>query len=356
MIATFHEGDAPMTRRRVLLALLIVLGLAGVAYVSQDTESAESKMTATAEKFLDSLTKEQKAKAAFAFDDKERTNWNFVPLQDKGKPTRKGLTIEEMNAEQKEMALALVKSGTSTDGYTKATTIMSLESILHELEKNGANVRNPGWYFFTLFGTPGKKGDWGWRVEGHHLSLNYTFKDGKLVATTPAVFGANPAKVMNGDAKKGLRTLPESEDTARDLYAALDDEQKKMATQPKQFPEIEQAKAKPTVGDPVGLPAGKMNEKQRGLLMRLLESYADRMPPEAAKRELAAVKEAGIEKVYFAFHRDDDKPGQPWTYRVQGPTFVIEFVDVQADSANNPANHIHSAWRNVKGDFGLATR
>jgi hypothetical protein len=342
-----------MTRRRLLLALLIVTGLAGVAYVSQENESAESKMTTAAEKFLDSLTKEQKTKTVIAFDDKERTNYNFVPLQKDGKALRKGLTIEEMNAEQRDKAKELLKAGTSAEGYNKAITIMSLESILKALEKNNANVRNPEWYFFTVFGTPGKKGQWGWRVEGHHLSLNFTFKDGKLIAATPAFFGANPAKVMNGEEKKGLRTLPEAEDNALDLFAALDDDQRKIAFQPKQFPEIEQAKPKPTVGDPVGLPAAKMNEKQRGILMKLLEGYANRMPPEVAKAELAGVKDAGIEKVHFAFHRDDDKPGKPYTYRVQGPTFVIEFLNVQSDGANNPANHIHSAWRNIKGDFGL---
>src|SRR4029077_16430011 len=134
-------------------------------------------------------------------------------------------------------ALELVKAGTSGGGYDKATTIMSLEAILKVLEKNGTNVRNSEWYFFTLFGTPGKKGEWGWRVEGHHLSLNFTLKDGKVIAATPAVFGANPAKVMNGEEKKGLRTLPEAEDNALDLIAALDDEQRKIAVQPKQFPE-----------------------------------------------------------------------------------------------------------------------
>ena len=341
-----------MTRRRLLLALLTVAGLAGAAYVSQETESAQSKMTAAAEKFVDGLTKEQKDKAVYAFDSKERTNWNFVPLQEKGKPLRKGLTLEEMNAEQKEKAKELLKAGTSAEGFTKASTIMSLELILRELEKNGANVRNPEWYFFTVFGTPGKKGDWGWRVEGHHLSLNFTFKDGKLVSTTPAFFGSNPAVVAAGD-KKGLRTLPEAEDNARDLFASLDDDQRKVASQPKQFPEIEQGKPKPNVGDPVGLPAAKMTENQRGILLKLVDGYADRMPPEVAKAELKEIKDAGMEKVHFAFHRDDDKPGKPYTYRVQGPTFVIEFINVQEDSAKNPANHIHSSWRTLKGDFGL---
>jgi hypothetical protein len=344
-----------MMRRRYLLALLTVTGLAGAAYVSQEKESAASKMTTAAEKFCDSLTKEQKATALFAFDDKERYNWNFVPLQKDGKPTRKGLMLGEMNADQQKLAKELVRAGTSEDGYTKATTIMSLESILHELEKNGSNVRDPGWYFFTVFGTPGTKGDWGWRVEGHHLSLNFTFKDGQLVSSTPAFFGANPAKVLNGD-KKGLRTLPEAEDPALELIAALDDEQRKTASQPKQFPEIEQGKPKQNVGPPVGLPGEKMNEKQRAILMKLVEGYAQRRPLEVSKAELAQAQAAGVGTVYFAYHRDDDKPGKPYTYRVHGPTFVIEFLNVQADSANNPANHIHSAWRNIKGDFGLLAK
>src|SRR5690348_12427517 len=114
-----------MSRRRWFLALAVVLGVAGVAYVSQEKEPADARMTTAAEKFLDGLTKEQKAKTAFAFDDKERTNYNFVPLQKDGKPTRKGLALEEMNAEQRAKALELVKAGTSSGGYDKATTIMS---------------------------------------------------------------------------------------------------------------------------------------------------------------------------------------------------------------------------------------
>ena len=141
---------------------------------------------------------------------------------------------------------------------------MSLENILRELEKNGANVRNPEWYFVSIFGKPAKTGKWGWRIEGHHLSLNFTLEDGKVIASTPAFFGANPALVMEGD-KKGLRTLPEAEDYAQELFASLDDDEKKVAFQAKQFPEIEEGKAKPNAGAPVGLPASKMNEKQRNL-------------------------------------------------------------------------------------------
>ena len=235
---------------RLFVVLVLMAGLVGVAYVGQATESAGIKMTSAAQKFLDTLSAEQKAKATFAFDDKERTNWYFVPRETKDrKPTRKGLSLEEMNAEQKAAALNLVKAGTSPDGYIAATTIMSLEAILHELEQGRGPTRNPEWYFFTIFGTPSKSGKWGWRVEGHHLSLNFTLDSGKVVSATPAFFGANPATVKDGP-KKGLRTLPAAEDLARALFKSLDEGQQRIARQEKPFREIEQANVVPTVGAP----------------------------------------------------------------------------------------------------------
>ncbi len=346
-----------MRFKSLVFVPLVVAGLLALAVVGEQKETVGLQMTGAAEKFLSMLNDTQKGQAQFAFDDKERTNFNFVPLQDKEmKPTRKGLRLQEMTAEQKEAAKTLVKAGTSTSGYTKAITIMSLESILNELEKpKGVNIRNPEWYFFTVFGTPSKTGKWGWRVEGHHLSLNFTIDRGKVLAATPAFFGANPAEVKAGD-RKGLRALPEAEDFARDLFDSLDAEQKKVASQAKQFPEIEQHVAKPGVGEAVGLPAAKMTEKQRATLEKLLTGYANRMPPEVAAAQMADVKAAGLDKVRFAFAREVDKPGKPYSYRVQGPTFVVEFLNIQADSAGNPANHIHSAWRNLGGDFGLVEK
>jgi hypothetical protein len=334
------------------LALTSAVVLVGVAYVGQAKETAGTRMTSAAKKLAASLSAEQREKATFAFDSKERTNWYFTPRQDdKKRTTRKGLPLADMTEDQKQAALALLRAGTSEGGYTKATTIMSLESILHELEKGGAMVRDPGWYFFTIFGDPAKDGPWGWRVEGHHLSLNFTLDGGKVVASTPAFFGANPATVKQGP-RKDLRTLAEAEDLAKELFGSLDDEQRKLAFQEKQFPEIEEAKPSPNVGEAKGLPAAKMSDKQKAKLLDLLKSYANRMPPDVAETELGQIREAGLDKVHFAF-AGGTTSGQPYTYRIQGPTFVVMFLNVQPDSAKNPANHIHSAWRNIKGDFGL---
>jgi hypothetical protein len=336
----------------MLTALVMIAALAGVAYVRQANEPAGSRMVNAGEKLVASLSNEQKAKAIFDFDDKERFNWHFVPLQDKNRrPTRKGLPLEEMTAGQKAAAKELLAAGTSPGGYARATTIMSLESILRELEKSGALVRNPEWYFFTVFGTPSKTGKWGWRVEGHHLSLNFTVDGGKLIGATPAFFGANPATVMQGP-RKGTRTLPQADDLAKELFLALDAEQKKIAYQEKELPEIDAQNRAPRLGDPTGLPAAKMTERQRGILLKLLQAYARRMPDEIAEAEMKEVHKAGLDQIHFAFNGGLEQ-GKKHTYRVQGPTFVIEFLNVQADSARNPANHIHSVWRNTRGDFGL---
>ncbi|HEV3260813.1 MAG TPA: DUF3500 domain-containing protein [Gemmataceae bacterium] len=343
-----------MRLSRSLLALVLVGLLAGVAYVAQRAEPTGAKMAHAADKFLDSLTDEQKAKATFSFDDKERTHWYFTPYQKDRKPARKGLPLAEMTAEQRQAALDLLKTGTSASGDRKALTIMSLESILRDLEKGGAMVRNPNWYFFTVFGKPARKGKWGWRVEGHHLSLNFTVEDGQVVAATPAFFGANPATVRDGK-RKGLRTLPDADDLAGKLFKSLDEDQKKVASQKDLFPEIAEATAAPKVGEPKGLAADKMTQDQHQLLMDLLHSYTDRMPEDIAEAEMSEVKKAGIDKIHFAY-AGGLEPGKRHTYRVQGPTFVIEFLNVQPDSANNPANHIHSAWRHIGGDFGLAAK
>jgi hypothetical protein len=344
-----------MTPKRLLIALGLLSLLAGAGFVARETEGPGLRMAGAAERLLASLEPKQKSKATFDFDDKERTRWFFTPQQTPDRrPLRKGLPLAEMTDKQKDLARALVRSATSEAGYKRVTTVMSLESILAELEKKGRMVRDPEWYFFTIFGTPSKTGKWGWRVEGHHLSLNFTLEGGQVVSATPLFIGANPALVMQGK-QKGLRTLPEADKPFRDLLALLDDDQSKTARQGKLFPEIEEAVKKPGVGSPVGIPGEKLNDKQKAALSRLIEGYAERMPPEVAAQELAEIKKTGLDKVYFAYAIAEDKPGKPYSYRVQGPTFVIEYLNEQRDSAGNPANHIHSAWRNIKGDFGLTS-
>src|SRR5260370_31963222 len=204
-----------------------------------------------------------------------------------------------MTADQKKAALALVAAGTSAQGNKQALTIMSLEAILRDQEAKGSMVRNPDWYFFCIFGSPSKTGKWGWRVEGHHLSLNFTMEGGHVLTATPSFYGANPAQIKGGP-KKGLRVLAEAEDLAFQLFEALDAGQKKIAYQAKAFDEIKQATIHPGVGEPVGLPAAKMSKEQRAILVKLLEAYTRPMPEEVAAAEWEHVQDAVLKNVHFA--------------------------------------------------------
>jgi hypothetical protein len=339
--------------RSLALAAVAAAGVATLALVGQAPAPTGAKMSEAARKFLAALNADQKKKAAFAFDDKHRLAWFFTPQQTKDKqPTRVGVRMEELSAEQKAAALALLKTGLSEKGYEQATTIMSLEGILNNLEgPKGAMVRNPGWYFITMFGEPSNTGPWGWRMEGHHMSVNYTLDKGEVVDATPLMFGANPADVKAGP-RKGLRTLPEIEDHARALIKSLTPEQDKVARQSKQFPEIKENNPRAGVGGPDGITADKLTADQRKTLTSLLAAYADRMPADLGEAEMKKARAAEPAKLYFGYSGSPE-PGQPYTYRVQGPGFVVEFLNVQADSAKNPANHIHSAWRRLPADFGL---
>lgn len=299
-----------------------------------------SVMAGAANRFLASLTPEQRAKATFPFPDDERQNWHFIPRE------RKGLPLREMTAAQKHLASALLSAGLSQQGYIKAETIMSLEDVLRLLEHGSGPERDPDKYYFTIFGQPDATAAWGYRVEGHHLSQNYTVVNGR-VAGAPSFFGANPAEVREGP-RQGLRALAAEEDLGRAVIQSLDPAQRRIAVvNPQAYPDIlTMASRKAALeGQPSGLPASRMNAKQFALLMALLDEYVRNMPEQIAEARAEKIRQAG-KNIYFAWAGGVEK-GEPHYYRVQAPAFLIEYDDTQ-----NHANHIHSVWRDFQGDFG----
>jgi hypothetical protein len=319
---------------------VVSLALWAGAYVEQ----TGSRMAVAAERFVASLSQDQAAKATYPFEAPERLDWHFIPRP------RKGLPIKELRPEQRSLAFGLIAAGLSGSGFLKATTIMSLEQILRELEGGRGPTRDPELYYLTIFGAPKDSGKWGWRVEGHHLSLNVTLEDGKILAATPVFFGANPAEVRQGT-RQGLRTLADREDRALRLLQALDENQRKTALFSPEAPREIRAANPPPPQPPteaaVGVAYADLNGDQRTMLRALIESYALDMPDEVAKAWLDELRRAGIEAVRFTWAGPADR-SQPHAYRVQGPTFLIEFNNTQ-----NGANHIHSVWRNMLGDFGI---
>lgn len=343
-----------MQIRKPLAVLALILFSSAGTLTAINYRPAGVDMTQAARDFLAGLNAEQRAEATLKLDDPARFDWHFIP-----KDKRKGLQVKHMDSQQRKLAHALLASAVSQLGYDKAKTIMSLEAILHELEKDrkGAPLRDPERYYFTIFGQPSESDRWGLSVEGHHLSLNFVVEDGKVVAVTPAFYGANPADVR-GDykagAQRGTRVLHAEEDRAFELLKSLSAQQRSKAIIAEKSPADIRgaAQAEPPQNEPEGLPASELNDEQTKLLWSLLEAYTDNMLAEIGQKRLAEVRDAGIKKVYFAW-AGPDKPGIGHYYRVQGPTFVIEFCNNQPDGAGNPANHIHSVWRQMSGDFGV---
>ena len=238
---------------------------------------------------------------------------------------------------------------------------MSLESNLKEGEKNEPNgpLRDPQRYFLTIFGKPDLKGPWAWSFEGHHFSQNFVIRDGRVVADSPSFWGANPATVhtfVPGGPGTGTRALANEEQLAFDLINSFTDAQRTKAVIAEKAPADYRAPGQPAPPKRVseGLPANEMTGDQRKTLLALLTTYCEHLAPGLAKERVAEIKADGWDQVYFAW-KGATKPGVGHYYRVEGPSFILELVNIQTDPAGNRANHIHSVWRNPKGDFGLAT-
>lgn len=302
--------------------------------------STPAMMTKAANQFLDSLTDDQKKQAMFAMDDAERENWFFTPVP------RKGLALRDMTVAQQHLATALLSAGLSQQGFIKAQTIMSMEDVLRVMEKDDGERRNPGKYYVSIFGKPSDTGTWAYRVEGHHLSQNYTVANGHVV-DAPSFFGSNPAEVREGP-RKGVRLLGLEEDMGRDLLNALDAGQKKTAIiTTDAYKEIltSNAKRASLEGKPQGLPVSKMTKQQAQMLMDLLDVYAGNVPEQMAEARMAMVKQSGRD-LYFAWAGVAERGG-PHYYRIQSPTFLVEY-----DNTQNNNNHVHSVWRDLGNDFG----
>jgi hypothetical protein len=307
---------------------------------SGELEAVQAAMASAATHFLESLDPGRRSRASLPFDDSLRMGWAYIP------GARPGLLLADMTGEQRRRAHALLRTALSGPGYLKVTSIMQLEEVLRGIETDGF-PRNVEGYVFAIFGDPAGDRPWGWRFEGHHVSLNFTSVRPEALATTPLFLGSNPAEVRVGS-WAGLRVLAEEEDLARALLLSLTPQQRGRAIFSERAPPDIVTRNDPVARDvPMeGLPVREMTTDQRLLLLRLLEVYASTLQTDVAQRRLGAIREAGVENLHFAW-AGGSEVGGPHYYRIQGPTLLIEYDNVQSG-----ANHIHTVWRDLEDDFG----
>lgn len=328
------------SRRFIVLALLTTVFVG----VMVSAERSSTAMTNAATTFLAGLSAEQRQRATFPFDTDERFKWHYIPNE---MFPREGLAIKAMTEPQRKLAHDLLKAGLSQRGYVTMNAIMELETVLKEIEKSSRMNRDWEDYRFAVFGTPSQQGPWGWRVGGHHVALIFTMVKGGIVASSPTFAGTNPAEVRHGP-QKGLRLLAAQEDSARALLMALDASQRSSAIFDKVALDDIVTTNQPKVDAlaSAGLTASTMTPAQRDLLMKVIESYTSIMADDIAAERLAKVRKAGIERIAFAWAGEAER-GKKHYYRLQGPTFLVEF-----DNTQDGGNHIHAVWRDFDGDFG----
>jgi len=322
---------------RQVLASILLLSL---AMGNAAAQSSAAQMRASVERVLAALPEKSRAQAMRPFEDRDRTDWHYTPR------SRNGLSFKEMDKAGRDAVHGLLRTALSAAGYRKVVNIIELEIVLREIETFGW-MRDPERYHLTVYGTPDPAGRWGWRFEGHHLSLNFTLAGDKLAVDTPSFFGANPATVQKG-AKKGLRALGEEHDAGWALLESLGEAQRREAVfEERTYGDIVTAnkdKAEPLPA--AGIAGAKLDEKQRALLWKLIEVYAGNFEPSLAQARLARAKQGGLEAIRFGWAGSTVR-GQPHYYRLQGPLFLIEY-----DASQNDGNHIHTVWRDFSGDFG----
>ena len=348
-----------MSFRNLIAAALLVALVGGVArsYFQDSAGNTGANMVKAANAYIKTLDDKQKKTSLMKYESKKRVDWHFIP-----KKSRKGLQIKHMNKKQRKAAFDLLASCLSAPGNNKARKIMELEGVLKALEKGrkGGPVRDTERYYYTIFGTPSAKGKWGLSIEGHHLSLNYVVANGKVVSSTPQFFAANPGemKATVGKIKKGVRVLKKEETLAFKLVNSLSKDQKKIAVIAAKAPrEIRGPGAAQPVLDkkPVGISYAKLNKDQQETIRELVKEYIYAVPNDVRQARINGILQGKPENVHFAW-AGAQKPGVGHYYRIQGPSFIIEFVNTQPDAAGNPANHIHAVWRDAKGDFAIAIK
>jgi len=331
---------------RSLISFFFILLLPTAGFTQGD--SVEGRLAIAAAELLESLPPELRERSSYPLASDEHLRWHFVP--DEIFP-RNGVPLKEMDTEQQQRARELLSAGLSQRGYLTASAIIELERVLYALEPNGRFVRDNENYRVTLFGEPSATGTWAWRFEGHHISLHFQVVDGDITVSTPSFFGSNPAHVTEGaqtTAQEGQRVLGDREDAGRALVSSLSEAQLSSALLAGAAPRDITTGANYPI-DPLeasGIAAGELSNSQTLLLRNLITVYTSAMADEIASKRWDKIESDGLDSVYFAW-AGPLTPGEPHYYRVQGPSFLIEYDNVQ-----NGANHVHSVWRDFDGDFG----
>jgi Protein of unknown function (DUF3500) len=344
--------DEDHLERRLTRADALRLAAAGGAWLALGvrpagaTTDVATSVDVAAGAFLASLSPADRDQASFPFGDDERTRWHWtVPSS----VPRNGLPLGAMTAGQRRLALALLRASTSPTGYRKALDIMALQGVLQRMDTRVTDPFDPDRYYVSVFGRPGARA-WGWRLEGHHLSRHFTVVNGRVVAE-PFFLGAWPTRAGSAyrSVARGYRTMPREEDAAREIVLSVGGRLRRQVvfSSTSLTDHLTQNAVRVRPLAPVGVLARDLPSSAQKRVREIVQAYLVNHPSALGRDAVARIERAGgLGRVRFGW-AGSTRRGEPHYYRLQGPTFVLEF-----DNSRNSGTHIHSVWRDFERDFG----
>ena len=328
-----------MPNQLLALALLLAVSTNAAEAASQKSDP----MAVAASALLESLDAQQRAACLYDFDHAERRHWQPVPFGDAG------VRLDKMTKPQRAKVRALLQSALSQAGVATVDGVLTLEKILIALmAERGRRGRMLAVdrYFVTVYGDPRAAAPWGWRIEGHHLSMTFTCKNGKWTAHGPIFVGSQPARVKGGE-HDGMRLLGRKDDNVRGFLASLDDKQRAKAVADDKLPgNILLVPGKDQgFAHPRGLAGADLTPSQRTALFRILADWADWLRIDLAQAEQKRMK-AGLNDTRFLW-LGGIGVDEPHYWRIVGPHFALEYAAPERDP-----DHVHALWRDTENDFG----
>jgi hypothetical protein len=256
---------------------------------------------------------------------------------------RPGVCLTDLDPTTRKAAHRLLATGLSPHAYAQAMTIVGLEETLDRIE-GWRRGRHSNDYWVIVFGDPLRDEPWGWRFEGHHLSVTMTVS-GEDIFATPVFLGSNPARISYQD-RTIVRPLAPEEDLALELLDAMGPANRAEAivrdSAPPDIRTSVNPQADPAIAPP-GVSSDRLDTRARGVLDELIALYLRRLPAGVAERELARV---GASTAHFAWEGTPDTSAGHY-YRIQAPDLLIEY-----DNTADGANHAHTVVRRPNRDFG----
>ena len=327
------------------MGLLATIAPEHAAPTRADAEPATlaAAMRSAAKTFLQRLDRPRRREATRPYSDPGRVRWSGFP------GARVGVAWGRLDAAQREAATALLRTGLSEQGLELLAGIRTLEGILRQAAartlRRNPSWRDPGLYHLAVFGVPAPKATWAWRIEGHHVSWTFTVA-GERVAITPRFQGADPASVPRGP-RQGLRVLGAYEDVARRFVQGLDDARRARAVVSARADPMPNPSGSPDLSRVPrrGIALAALDEAQRARLWAIVDTWTAVLHPALARAERERARALRPGALTFAWTGSLD-PRAACGYRLHGDTLYIAF--------GRSANHVHSLWRDPRGDFGRA--